>query len=125
MRLRGVQHVVHPAGTLLDAQIAPFGFGHQVGTRNAARQLLRDDNVPVGNANRLRIMLLGSLRRGLGLPVLEVFVKVLLGVLDLIGGWHIYGSLVGMFGFRFYQTDSNRKSNFKTFTRQILFSYEV
>lgn len=45
MWLRRVQHVMHPSGALLNAQIAPFGFRHQMGLGDESRQVIWEDDM--------------------------------------------------------------------------------
>jgi len=55
MGLRGVHHVVHPARTLLHAQIAPLRLGHQVRLGNMFGQVLGKYYVPARGDSSLKI----------------------------------------------------------------------
>lgn len=53
MRLRRVDHVVHPAGALLHAQVAPLRLGHQMSLRHMFGQIRWQDNMPAGRESAL------------------------------------------------------------------------
>ena len=50
--LRRVDHVVHPAVTLLDAEIAPLSLRHQLPLRHQLGYLFGQHHVPAGGSRK-------------------------------------------------------------------------